>query len=485
MKYLLGIDVGTTGTKTLLFSTDGKMLGRAYRSYPLSTPAVGLGEQNAEDWWNAIKDTVRELCESTEIAENVVAISLSTQGGTFVPTDENAKPLRPAIVWNDTRAVSQRMAFEEECGGDKTMYNTTGWHLGNILPALGIRWLSENEPEVFSKAKYFLSVPDYISMKMTGKPVVDISNAGINQLCNIKEQAYDKRILEFCGAEESRLGKISLSGELIGNLTENAAKELGLTTKTVLVSGAHDQYAVALGAGALKSGDILIGSGTCWVLTALSDSPDFESGLSQSVSAVPGLWGSVRSLSSGGICLDWLRNQISYGKELTYDEINEESAKRKAAEDGLFFFPFAGKSDNKERLKRASFVGLDLSHDRFDMALAVMEGVVFQILWMMEEFRAKPSEKGIILSGGASKSPLWAKLVADISGLPVRIPVIADLACVGAAIMAGAGSGIYNSVEDGYSHLAVEEKVIYPDAEKHKIYASLFEEYKERASAVK
>lgn len=365
------------------------------------------------------------------------------------------------------------------------MYNTTGWHLGNILPALVIRWFSENEPDVFSKATYFLTVPDYVSLKMTGKPIVDISNAGINQLCNIKEQAYDKRILDFCGAGESRLGKIALSGELIGNLTEKTAKELGLTTKTVLVTGAHDQYAVVLGAGALNQGDILIGSGTCWVLTALSNSPDFESGLSQSVSAAPGLWGSLLSLSSGGICLDWLRNQVSYGKELTYDEINEESAKRKAAEDGLFFFPFAGKSDNKQRLKRASFTGLDLSHDRFDMALAVMEGVVFQILWMMEEFKAKPSEKGLILAGGASKSPLWSQLVADISGLPVRIPVIADLACVGAAIMAGVGSGIYDSVESGYKHLAVEEKIILPNEEKHKMYATLFEEYKEKAKMLK
>lgn len=478
-QYLLGIDVGTTGTKTLLFSAQGQLLGHAYRGYPLSTPQVGWSEQRAEDWWQAVVDTVREVCTTQEIRQNVAAISLSTQGGTIVPVDASGNALAPALVWNDHRCTAQKEAFLREVGGDDLMYGTTGWHLGTGLPALLIRWLQENDPEVFAKTQRFLSVPDYIAMKMTGIPAVDFSNAGINQLCNIQSKAYDERLLAFAGITQEQLPRLVPSGETVGPLTEAAAAALGLSTHTVLVSGAHDQYAVALGAGASGAGDILIGSGTCWVVTAIGSEPDFASGLSQSVAAVPGMWGSLQSLSSGGVCLDWLRKNIS---EMSYEEINREVSARKAAENGLFFYPFTGKSGKTDRFQRASFLGLDLSHDRMDMVRAVMEGVVFQTLWMLESFRVKPSEAGIILAGGASKSPVWSQLLADISGLPVRIPEVADLACVGAAVMAGVGCGIYPDAKAGYEALAVSQRTLQPDLKNTKKFAPLFAEYKRKAA---
>ncbi len=478
-QYLLGIDVGTTGTKALLFSADGELKGHAYRSYPLSTPRVGWSEQRAEDWWEAVVATVREICDGHDYP--VAAISLSLQGGTIVPVDENGGALRPAIVWNDNRGDAQKQAFLQEVGDDAYMYQTTGWHLGNKLPALEIRWIRENEPEIFAKTRYFLSVPDYISMKMTGIPAVDISDAGINQLCDIRRGAYDEKLLQFAGITEQQLPKILRSCEKIGHLTQEAANALGLTTDTVVVAGAHDQYAVALGAGATRPGDMLIGSGTCWVITAMCEKPDFSSGRSQSVAATPDTWGTLKSLSSGGVCLDWLRKQVGDTETMSYDTINQIVADRKAAEDGLFFYPFTGKNGTAKRSQKASFIGLDLSHDRFDMARAVMEGVVFQILWMMEEFPQKPSEEGIILSGGASKSPVWAQLLADISGLPVRIPEVADLACVGAAIMAGVGCGLYANTEEGYRALSVKERVLQPDLEKTKKYASLVAKYRKTA----
>lgn len=479
-KYLLGIDVGTTGTKTLLFTTEGEVVSRAYRDYALSTPVVGYSEQDANDWWKAIVETVREVCADKEISKNVLAISLSTQGGTIVPTDAAANPLCPAIVWNDGRCKAQREKFADEIGADY-MYRATGWHLGNNLPALSIRWIKDNKPEIFEKASLFLSVPDFVSMKMTGIAAIDLSNAGINQLCDIKKEKYDEKLLSFAGISEKNLPKLVCSGEVIGNLTDAAADELGLMSDTVLVAGAHDQYAVAAGAGASNAGDILIGSGTCWVVTAISDEPDFKSGLSQSVCATKGKWGSLQSLSSGGVCLDWLRKNVCDKDILSYKVIDGETSKRKAAEDDLFFYPFSGKSDENSSFSRASFVGMDLSHDRLDLALAVMEGIVFQILWMMESFSAKPSDEGIILAGGASKSPVWSQLLADISGLNVRIPDVADLSCVGAAIMAGVGCGVYSDEKVGYRKLSVKESVIKPDLTRTEIFKPIFEKYKQQA----
>ncbi|MEA4965248.1 MAG: FGGY family carbohydrate kinase [Oscillospiraceae bacterium] len=483
-QYLLGIDVGTTGTKALLFDADGALLGRAYRAYALSTPQVGYSEQNAEDWWNAVTETVREVCGSRELGSHVAAISLSLQGGTLVPVDADGRPLRPAIVWNDARCKEEREEFLREFGSASGMYEKTGWHLADNLPALEIRWLRKHEPEIFEKTALFLSVPDYISLKLTGIAAVDLSDVGINQLGDIRRGAYDEELLRFAGIGEEKLPKIVRSGDVIGRLTAEAARTMGLSTDCVLVAGAHDQYAVALGAGAIRDGDILIGTGTCWVVTAIGGAPAFETGLSQSVAAVPGKWGSMLSLSSGGVCLEWLRRNLAIGPDgaqLSYEALNREVAGRKAAEDGLFFYPFSGEAAQSKSFSKASFIGLDLSHDRFDIARAIMEGVAFQIVWMMESFRTKPSKEGLKLAGGASKSALWCQMVADIANLPVRIPEVADLACVGAAILAGTGCGIYASAGEGVRRLAVRERVLQPDPERAAKYGALLADYKQHA----
>lgn len=485
VNYLLGIDVGTTGTKALLFRQDGKLIGQAYRGYPMHNPSVGYSEQRAHDWWNAVVATVRELCPCEDIASHVAAISLSLQGGTVVPVDQHGVPLRPAIVWNDTRCAAQKAAFLQEFQDAAHMYQKTGWRLIDGLPLLQIRWMKENEPEIFAQTSKFLTVPDYIAYRMTGKAAVDLSDAGINQLVDIRSRCYDDALLAFAGIDESKLPPLVSSGDVIGHLTQEAASLLGLTTDTLLVAGAHDQYAVALGAGALNDGDILIGSGTCWVVTSISDGPDFDSCLSQSISAVPGKWGSMAELSGGGVYMDWWRKKLTTGNDgapLPYDLINEEAAKRCGAEEGLFFFPGTGLATDNTHLKKSTFFGLDLSHDRFHMIRAIMEGIAFQIVWMLGHFRSKPSERGLILAGGASKSLLWCQIVADVANLPVRIPEVSDLACVGAAILAGVGSGLYKDVEDGYSALAISERVIQPNPVQAEKYRKYFKNYQKTAA---
>ena len=484
MKYLLGIDIGTTGTKSLLFSEEGTLIGSAYRSYPTAMPGLDRREQDPEDWWRAVVETVREVCTEPDICRNVAGISLSLQGGTMAPVDENFYPVRPAMVWSDKRCDAQKEAYLREVGEAETMYRKTGWKLGDCRNACQIRWMRDNEPENFARTRMFLSVPDYISWRMTGIAACDLSDAGINQLADIRAGKYDPQLLAYAGIMEEQLPKLLRSGEVIGNLTAAAAEELGLTTDCILAAGAHDQYAVALGAGACKAGDILIGSGTAWVVTAISDEPDFESGLAQSVAASPGMWGSLRSLGSGGVCLEWWRKNLAVGESeelMPYDVINREVSQRKAAENGLFFFPFTGGCTAQKSFSKGTFVGLDLSHDRFDMARAIMEGVAFQIVWMMEAFRAKPSSEGLKLAGGASRSEVWCRLVADIAGIPVRIPEVADLACVGAAVLAGVGCGVFPSQEEGGRRLAVGERVVRPDPEASPRYRELLEQYKQCA----
>ena len=486
MRYVLGIDVGTTGTKSLLFTEKGKYVGQAYKGYDLITPRVGFSEQRAEDWWDAVVCTVREVVLAAGVdGGDVVGISLSLQGGTLVPVGKNYEPLANARVWNDYRCDEQNREYLNEVGDAKSMYEKTGWSLGKGLLALEIREIRDNSPELFEQTAMFMSVPDYISYKMTGIPAIDVSDLGINQTGNIQTGDYDEDILGFMGITKDRLPEIVHTGDVIGRLTDTAAAEMGLSTDCVLVAGAHDQYAVALGAGCTNDGDIVIGSGTCWVVTALSKSSNFDSGIAQSRSATPGLWGSCCSLSSGGVCLDWMRKNIalsSEGETIDYTTVNSEVAKRRAAEDGLFFYPFTGYSEDRKGFSKASFIGLDLSHDRFDMMRSVMEGVCFQIKWMMEYFKSKPSpEEGLRLAGGATKSAVWCQILADITGLPVRVPELADLSCVGAAVLAAAGSGLFGSLDEACRCFSVSGSVVYPDPERVKIYSELYEVHKSKA----
>ncbi len=479
-RYLIGIDVGTTGTKSMLFSDTGRIISHAYAEYPCQTPGTGMVEQNAEDWWRAVVKTVRAITADPQTAKNVVAISLSLQGGTFVPVDRQYRPLHPAIVWSDKRCERQRQAFAQAFGQDY-IYQKTGWHLMSGLNAMQIAWFRENHPDLFDRTGLFLSVPDYISLRMTGRPVVDISDAGINQLADIRAGRYDKAILDFIGVDEDRLPEIVPSGTPVGKLLKSAAEELGLPRSVLLVSGAHDQYAALLGAGITRTGDIMIGTGTAWVVTALTDEPCFESGFSQSVPA-SGSWGSLVSLSTGGVCLDWFRNGVAGSQTagMTYAEINELASRRGAGVSGLRFFPyFNGTSfPIKGSGCKATFLGLDLSHDRVDIARAVMEGVAMQTVWTLDFFREQFPLRAVKLSGGAAKSPLWVRMVANIAGCPIGVPLVTDLTCVGAGIMAGVGAGLYASCEEGEGRFRVDQTQYEPDPVQAERYREVFEDFK-------
>ncbi len=483
-RYLIGVDIGTTGAKSMLISESGRIIAHAYAGYEMRTPSNGRCEQDAEDWWRAVVKTVRAVASEPRFAKNVVALSLSLQGGTLVPVGVKGEPLQPAVVWSDKRCKTQRAAFAARFGEDY-MYQRTGWRLSAGLNAMQIAWIRENRPDIFEKTAMFLSVPDYISLRMTGRAVVDISDVGINQLADIRRGAYDEGILDFCGINEHALAEIQPSATPIGKLLPLAAAELGLPRNTLLVTGAHDQYAALLGAGITQSGDVLIGTGTAWVVTALCDDPDFASGFSQSIPAA-GNWGSMVSLSAGGVCLDWFRNNIASSEQeggLPYSIINEMAAQRRIGASGLMFYPYFSGSSFPISMPegKAVIVGLDFSHDRYDIARAIMEGIAMQTAWVLEYFREKYSIRKLKLSGGASKSALWTQMVADIAGCTVTTPNMSDLACVGAAVMAGVGSGVFPSCEEGIARIVVEENEYQPDPARVERYQEHFREYKRRA----
>ena len=472
---VIGIDVGTTGTKSVLFSRQLEPLAQAYSSYPIQTGADGRSEQDAMSWWHAVVETVQRVIRKLPPSETVAAIALSVQGGTIVPTDAQFRPLRPAIVWNDTRGRSQLAAFLKQYPNGM-LYRKTGWPAGPGQPLMMLAWLREQEPEVFRQAAYFLSVHDFLSAQMTGRPAVDLADAGINQLVDIENADYDDGLLAFAGVRREQLAELVPSGRPIGYLTPEAARLLGLTPETVLVSGAHDQYAAAMGAGVFP-GEVLVGSGTAWVLTCLDNKPHFELDLPQSRAAAPGLWGTVASITTGGICLEWFRDQVLDGS-VSFQELDRLAAQSPPGADGLRFYPYL--SGAPKPLVNAdaagTLVGLRLSHSRWDIARSVMEGVVFQLTWLLRMLKEAFPVEGLRLSGGAAKSRFWTEMLANVTGLPVTLPVLPDLPCVGTAVLAGCSAGLFR-LEDMQRILHVGGPAVTPDAARSAQYRELLEAY--------
>ena len=489
MDCFIGVDIGTTGTKSMLISQNGEILGHAYQGYPITNPTPNRSEQRAEDWWDALVDTVRQLQSGKDKTCHVRSLSLSLQGGTLVPVDRHLRPLQSAIVWSDMRCTVQSRAFTEQYG-ESYLYNKTGWPTWDGLCAMQIAWLREHEPETFASTDRFLSVPDYIAAKLTGEAVLDLSDAGINQLADIRTGTYDPQILNFAGIDDTKLGRIQPSATPIGYLTNEAKQELGFTEDVLVVTGAHDQYALALGAGLTGTGDTMIGSGTAWAITSLSGEPHFETGFDQSVSAVSGKWGSMISLTCGGACLDWLRNNVALAlpnaEPIPFSVIDQAASQRSPGANGLMFFPYfyGAAYPLKQDQCKAAFIGLDRMHDRFDMARAVMEGVSFQIDWALEHFHASLGHGKLCFAGGAAKSALWTQMMADITGECLHIPNVADLSCVGAAMMAAIGYGAFPNAEKAFGGMGVGERIVEPNPARVEQYRELAVTFRTRAQAL-
>lgn len=485
MKYLLGIDIGTTGTKTILYREDGLQCGMGYRGYELVHQRADWAEQNADDWWHAVVETVREAVRDITDPENIAALSLSTQGGSLVVVDAAGTPMMPAVSWMDRRAGKQELDALLSDKETNYHYRNTGWPLTNSFNLVQIKYLSNHQPEVFRSVAKFLSTSDYINFRLTGRFVTDHTNAGITNLSLIRSMQWDPTALKDLGISEDRLASLRPSGERIGTLTEAAAAELGIPASVVVVNGGQDQYCGAVGAGAVESGDVMLATGTAWVvLGAFSDMVLDEQGfMAPCRHVLPDRYGSMATVPAGGMAMEWFRETFREddGQPLmSFDQINREAAQTPPGADGLRFYPhFSGATCPSWKISnRAGFIGVHLGHRRAHFARAVMEGIavdVNKIICALRENGGQP--KRIKIIGGASRSDLWCSIVTDVTGLPVIRPVQVDVPCTGAAMIAGVGAGLFADYAEAIRTFCKAGETLYPNEERMHLYAGIVADY--------
>lgn len=474
--YILGTDVGTSGAKTLAVDENGNIAGRGYREYPTQTSREGHITQNAEDWWEAAADSVREATRAID-KKKVVSIGLSTQGASMLAVGRDFSPLCPVLTWMDTRAAGE---IKELAGllGEENIYRKTGFAASPSLDMAKIAWIQKNRPDIYKNAAGFVSTLEYINYKLTKKNVIDPTNAAIRQLMNMKTRAWDADILSALGLDEKRLPAIMASGEQLGPLTADAAAKLGLPESVTVANGAHDQYCSAIGSGVIKPGDMLLATGTAWVVFGVTREPLYTSSrIMPGIFPMTGKYGAMASMAGIGTALKWYKELIGE----PYEEINAQAAKR-APDEELLVYPYlSGAGFNHEFASKAVFAGLSVRHDKYDVARAIMEGVAFEARLVLEEFAARGMDiRGITMTGGAAKSKLWSEITGSAANCEIARSTEPDAACLGAAILAAANGERFSGLEEAVGAWVRVEPPEKPGGGIYgEIYGRKFRRYKE------
>ena len=371
--------------------------------------------------------------------------------------------------------------------GEQWVYRLTGWPLFNGLPLQHIAWFRNHEPDGFGRTQRFLFVNDFIGERLTGIGSMNPADATITQLINVATCDWDERLLDIAGIRRDQVSPMYPSGHVVGPLSAWASEETGISRGALVVNGAHDQYCAAVALGATQPGLVMLSCGTAWVVLAVPESLEvgLQTGLAVSCHAVPDRWGAIRSLGGIGTSMEWFVDHIWGGAHSDedrvelYRSINESAAASPPGSSGVLFVPLAGGHATMLGGRGGGFYGLSLSSSRGDMARAVMEGVAFELRWVLEEIR----EAGLTIDqmrmvGGAAKSPLWPAIVADVTGTPVVLPAVREAASRGAAILAGVGAGVFPDAEAGSEAWRSAETTIAPDSDAQGAHDGFFSHYR-------
>jgi xylulokinase len=492
-KVLLGIDVGTSGTKALLIDEEGKVLGSSTFEYPLYTPFPSWSEQEPDDWWKATKDAIISLLNKTGVSpKEIKGIGLSGQMHGSVFLDSKGNVIRRAILWNDQRTAKQCDEIVERVGGVKKLLELTLNLALTGFTAPKILWLRENEPENYSKVAKVLLPKDYVRFRLTGEYASEVSDASGTLLFDVKKRTWSKEMLSFLDIPEDWMPKVYESPQITGTLLPKVAEELGLPAGIPVVGGGGDNAAQAVGSGIVKSGVLFVSLGTSGVIFAHLDTPegDPEGRLHTFCHAVPGKWHTMGVMLSAGGSFRWFRD--SFGEieiELSkwtgkdpYEFLTMEAGNVPAGSEGLIFLPYltGERTPHADPMAKGVFAGISLRHNKPYFVRSVLEGVAFGLRDSLELMKALGIDiKEIRAIAGGARSPLWRQILADVFNTPITTINVTEGAAYGAALLAGVGVGVYKSVEDACDKVVKVVSREEPDIKRAQLYEELYGLYRE------
>ena len=482
MDYVIGCDVGSQGTKAILLSLDGEVLCEAYEGYAIDYPHPLWAEQPVERWVSALTVAIRQLLSKSKVAPgDVRALSLATQVDGVIPMDKNGQALHPAIIWMDRRAAVQCEPVRQRMGSEQ-VFQETGLNIDATHVAPKIRWLAEHQPKIYERASYFLLPGSYMAYYLTGEVAVDYSNASSTLLLDVRTKTWSKIMGDAFDIDMTRLAPLGSASAPLGNIRQEVADQLGLTTTTIAMIGCGDEHAACLGAGITQSGLVADIAGTAEPVCAASQELVFD--VTQLVEthchADPDLWLLENPGFVSGGNYRWLRDQFAHDQ--TYALLDAEAAAIPPGAEGLTFLPslMGAMSPTWNEAARGTFSGFTLAHTRGHFVRALLEGSAYAVHDNTSQMQASGlSLEELRVVGGGAKSRLWNQIKADVTGLPVSVPEVTETTALGAAFLALVGVGAYASLSEASDHIVRIRERIDPDPSTQAAYADAYSRYRD------
>jgi xylulokinase len=488
MSVYLGIDIGTSATKTLAVREDGAILGSTTADYPLESPRPGWSEQNPEHWWTATVSTVRALLKKAKIKPTEIkGIGLSGQMHGSVFLDGNHAVIRPALLWNDQRTAAECAEIESAAGGRSALIQMVANPALTGFTAPKILWLRNHEPKNFGRCVQVLLPKDYVRFRLTGEFATEVSDASGTLLLDVAKRDWSRELLGKLKLDAALLPRVYESDEVSGTLSSAAAKLLGLPAGVPVVGGGGDQAAGAVGNGIVKRGVISATMGTSGVVFAHSDELQFDpqGRLHTLCHAVRGKWHIMGVVLSAGGSLQWYRNQFSRTevaeakrrKVDPYELLTKEAASAPVGCEGLYFLPYltGERTPHADPNARGAWIGLGLRHGRPHLVRSVMEGATYAMRDSLEIIRGLGVPvKEVRLSGGGARSEFWRQMQADIYGQKSVTINAREGPAFGVALLAAAGTGAYRDVVEACNATIQVVESTMPNAKARKAYDAAY-----------
>lgn len=493
---ILGIDIGTSGCKASVVDAEGRIVGQAYKEYPLVSPRPGLQEIDPELVWRSTKEVIAHAA-SAAAGDPVLAISVSSFGESVVPVGADGFPLRNAILYIDRRGADEARFLGEGLGADK-VHAITGAPPHSMYSINKILWLKRNESDTYRRAWKFLLLADYTLFRLGARPHTDYSLAARTQAFDVVRKVWSPEILRQMGIDEDKLGEPVQAGTVVGELGRKLAGELGVPVGALLVAGGHDQSCAALGSGVTGPGVAVDGLGSTECVTPAFDRPVINEATARAGFAcvphvVEGLYVTYAFTFTCGSVLKWFRDKLADDRQAeaksrgvdVFDLLIEEAAGEPSP---LLLLPhFAGAATPyMDSDAKGAIVGLGIDTTRRDIVRAILEGVTFEMMVNVERL----SEAGIAVEelravGGLSKSEAYLQLKSDMMGRPISALDVGEAGTLGVAILAGVACGLYPDARAAAGTLVHKRRVFEPDMRAHARYLERFGQYKRMYPAVK
>jgi xylulokinase len=483
---LLGIDVGTGGSRAVLIDQTGQIVTSATVEHEaFASPHTGWAEQSPDDWWRASAEAIRQVVSSDNVRpEEIAAVGLSGQMHGAVLLNERDEVMRPALIWCDQRSASQCEQLTREIGPEQLIEWTCNPALtGFTLPKL--LWVRENEPDVWSQVRSVLLPKDYVRFRLTGDKATDVSDASGTLLLNVAQRKWSDEMLTATQISSSLLPRVYESPEITGTISAAASELTSLRVGTPVVAGAGDQAGGAVGIGIVQPGAVSATIGTSGVVFAATNTPalDPKGRVHTFCHAVPSRWHVMGVTQGAGLSLRWFRDQFGVKSDNAdpYDALAAEAAQVEPGSNGAIWAPYlmGERTPHLDPDARAALVGLTASHTRAHVVRAIMEGVAFSLRDSFEIFdEMKVPVKTIRLGGGGARSPLWRQIQADIYGREVATVEAEEGAAYGVAMLAGVGVSVWNSVDAACAAVVRTRDVIQPDKEAKELLARQYQSYR-------